>query len=135
LRLIVQPIPQTLLGSGLVRHVIGPDYDVEENRAYADIYAHGDHMSITFFLRCAHDSVYDHVITMKAKKDTTNDGDDGFKSGPNIARIIDVDPATVRRYKREGMPNHKVGPGLVRYKLSEVLAWRAQRKSKKEATA
>jgi hypothetical protein len=57
-----------------------------------------------------------------------------FKTGPDIGRIICVDPATVRRYAREGMPHHDLGPGFVRYKLDEVLAWLAQRprKSKKE---
>ena len=51
-------------------------------------------------------------------------------TGPNVARIISVDPATVRRYGREGCPKHILGPKMTRYKLSEVLAWLAQRKSK-----
>jgi predicted DNA-binding transcriptional regulator AlpA len=50
--------------------------------------------------------------------------------GPAVARYLDVDPATIRRYAREGMPHHILGPGLIRYKLSEVLAWRAQRKAR-----
>lgn len=63
---------------------------------------------------------------MKAKNEKLPDA---LESGPNIARKLDLDPATIRRYAREGMPHHNLGPGLVRYRLSEVLAWRAQRKS------
>jgi hypothetical protein len=67
----------------------------------------------------------------KAKKKTA---EDGLISGPNIARKLDVDPATVRRYKDEGMPCHILAPGLIRYKWSEVLDWLAKRprKSKKQ---
>lgn len=53
-----------------------------------------------------------------------------FVTGPSVARKISVDPATVRRYHREGCPGHILGPRMTRYKLSEVLAWLAQRKSK-----
>jgi hypothetical protein len=53
-----------------------------------------------------------------------------LEAGPRIARKIDVDPATIRRYGREGCPKHILGPKMTRYKLSEVLAWLAQRKSK-----
>jgi predicted DNA-binding transcriptional regulator AlpA len=64
---------------------------------------------------------------MKAKKiDDTED----LKSGPQVARFIGVDPATVRRYAREGMPRHVLGAGFTRFKLSEVLEWLAQRKRK-----
>ena len=51
---------------------------------------------------------------------------DPLVSGSSIARSLDVDPATVRRWKLEGMPSHEIG-GLIRYRLSEVLAWRKQR--------
>jgi phage terminase Nu1 subunit (DNA packaging protein) len=64
---------------------------------------------------------------MKTKKQSS---EEGFKTGPNIARILDVDPATIRRYSREGCPTHTLGPGYIRYKLDEVLAWLAQRKRK-----
>jgi phage terminase Nu1 subunit (DNA packaging protein) len=50
-----------------------------------------------------------------------------LQSGPRIARILDVDPATLRRWRREGCPHHIIGEGLVRYRLEEVLQWRAQR--------
>ena len=64
---------------------------------------------------------------MKAKKiDDTED----LKSGPQVARFIGVDPATVRRYGREGMPRHVLGAGFTRYRISEVLAWLADRKRK-----
>ncbi len=56
-------------------------------------------------------------------------------SGPNVARVIDVDPATIRRYRREGCPAHSIGSGLVRYRLSEVLAWRRARVNRRYAEA
>ena len=76
--------------------------------------------------------MYHHVITMKSK--SKNTVEEEFKTGPQVARTICVDPATVRRYGREGMPSHSLGPGLVRYRLSEVYAWLATRprKSKKD---
>jgi helix-turn-helix protein len=52
---------------------------------------------------------------------------DDLKSGPNIARMLDVDAATLRRWRREGCPFHDIGHGLIRFRLSEVLAWRATR--------
>jgi hypothetical protein len=64
---------------------------------------------------------------MKSKKPTSIDD---FETGPNIARKLDVDPATIRRYAREGMPHHVLGVGFVRYRLSEILAWLAQRQRK-----
>jgi hypothetical protein len=49
-------------------------------------------------------------------------------SGGQVARKMGVDPATVRRWRRsEGAPCYEVGHNLVRYKLSEVQAWRANR--------
>jgi len=65
---------------------------------------------------------------MKTKKQT----EEQLEAGPRIARKIDVDPATIRRYGREGCPRHIIGEGLIRYRLTEVLAWRAQRKSKSQ---
>jgi len=58
---------------------------------------------------------------------------DPLISGPKVAHTLDLDPATVRRYKKEGCPCHVIGEGLIRYRLSEVLAWRAQRKTKSVA--
>ncbi len=51
-------------------------------------------------------------------------------SGSRIARIIGMHEGTLRRWVREGCPVHLLGPGLVRYDLREVLAWRANRPSK-----
>ena len=70
--------------------------------------------------------VHLHVITMRTAKKPKED----LISGLRVARTIDVDPATVRRWVREGMPCHVLGEGLVRYQLSEVLVWRAARKAK-----
>jgi predicted DNA-binding transcriptional regulator AlpA len=56
---------------------------------------------------------------------------DQLISGPKVADFLDLDPATIRRYKREGCPAHSIGAGLVRYRLSEVLAWRAKRCARK----
>jgi len=67
-------------------------------------------------------------MATKHKKNAT---EDEFKTGPEIARILSLDPATIRRYSRDnGMPQHVLGEGMVRYKLEEVLAWLAQRKRK-----
>lgn len=63
---------------------------------------------------------------MPPKKQTLKN----LESGPRIARKLDVDPATVRRWVREGMPHHIIGEGLIRYRLEEVLAWRAERKNR-----
>jgi hypothetical protein len=52
---------------------------------------------------------------------------DDLKSGPSIARMLDVDPATLRRWRREGCPHHNIGNGMIRFRLSEVLEWRATR--------
>ena len=51
--------------------------------------------------------------------------DEPFHTGPEAARVLKVDPATIRRWKSLGAPCHLLGKGLVRYKLSELLAWRA----------
>jgi hypothetical protein len=66
------------------------------------------------------------ISQMKTKKQTA----DPLISGPRVARTIDVDPATVRRWVGKGMPCRILGEGLVRYRLNEVLAWRALRKNK-----
>jgi phage terminase Nu1 subunit (DNA packaging protein) len=50
-----------------------------------------------------------------------------LQSGPKIAQLLDVDPATVRRWRREGCPCQIIGHGLIRYELSKVLEWRANR--------
>jgi predicted DNA-binding transcriptional regulator AlpA len=61
-------------------------------------------------------------------KNTKKTQEEEYKTGPEIARILALDPATIRRYARsEGMPQHVLGEGLVRYRLAEVLAWLAQR--------
>jgi hypothetical protein len=46
---------------------------------------------------------------------------------------LKVDPATVRRWRNEGMPHHDLGFGLIRYRMAEVLAWRARRPSMPKA--
>ena len=56
-----------------------------------------------------------------------------MKSGPKIARILDVDAATLRRWRREGCPHHIIGEGLVRYRLDEVLEWRSRRPNMSKA--
>ena len=50
-------------------------------------------------------------------------------SGPVLARKMQVDPATPRRWVREGCPVHYVG-GFKRFDLDEVLAWHAKRRQK-----
>lgn len=63
---------------------------------------------------------------MKAQNQSLED----LISGPRVARKLDVDPATVRRWAREGMPHHVIGEGLIRYRFNEVLVWRSARKAK-----
>ena len=55
-----------------------------------------------------------------------------LEGGPRIARKLDLDPATIRRWAREGAPHHVIGEGLIRYRLNELLAWRAERKGKSQ---
>jgi hypothetical protein len=43
------------------------------------------------------------------------------------AAKLNLDTATIRRWRREGAPYHKLGDGLIRYKLSELLTWRVTR--------
>jgi hypothetical protein len=70
---------------------------------------------------------------MKSERKKIEDGSPEAKiAGTKIARNLDVDPATVRRWVREGCPCYKIGPGLVRYRLSEVIAWRQTRPGRKE---
>ena len=56
--------------------------------------------------------------------------DEKFLSGPSVAKTWDLDPATIRRWRREGAPSHILGNGLIRYKLSELEKWRASRRVK-----
>jgi transposase-like protein len=64
---------------------------------------------------------------MKTKTPVKLQSTEELLSGPSIARILDVDPATVRRWRKEGAPHHLLGTGLIRYLLSEILAWRSTR--------
>jgi hypothetical protein len=48
-------------------------------------------------------------------------------SGPEVARKLCLDPATIRRWRNEGAPSHILGNKLIRYKLSELMVWRAKR--------
>jgi hypothetical protein len=57
--------------------------------------------------------------------------DEQLISGGTAARILDVDPATIRRWKREGAPSYHKGHNLIRYKLSELEKWRSERPVKK----
>jgi hypothetical protein len=66
---------------------------------------------------------------MKSKKPLPTPHED-LLSGPRIARKLDIDPATVRRWVREGAPHHVLGDKLVRFRLDELLAWRAGHKRK-----
>jgi hypothetical protein len=52
--------------------------------------------------------------------------------GPEIAERLRVDPATIRRYRREGMPGRKTGYRKCLYRLSLVNAWLEGREAEKE---
>jgi hypothetical protein len=44
-------------------------------------------------------------------------------SGAKIAKKLGLNPATIRRWRREHAPCHYIGD-IVRYRLSELIAWR-----------
>jgi hypothetical protein len=66
---------------------------------------------------------YIHAISMKRLN-----VEEKLHSGPNVAKIWCLDPATIRRWRKEGAPCHVLGTGLIRYRLSELKEWRANRK-------
>jgi hypothetical protein len=51
-------------------------------------------------------------------------------TGPALARKLQIDPATPRRWIREGCPFHSLG-GYKRFDLEEVLTWHAKRRAQK----
>jgi hypothetical protein len=51
-------------------------------------------------------------------------------SGAQIASHFSVDEATVRRWKKAGMPAKQYNARLFRYRLSEVEAWLQARTTK-----
>jgi Helix-turn-helix domain len=53
-----------------------------------------------------------------------------FLTGPELANFYRVDPATVRRWRAQGMPCHRRGYKLIHYKLSEVRQWFKTRRVK-----
>ena len=60
----------------------------------------------------------------------SNIADEVLRTPQEIARIMRVHVATVRRYREEeGLPFYRLGgkDGKVRYKLSEVEAWMTDR--------
>jgi hypothetical protein len=69
---------------------------------------------------------YVHHVYMKK---TIKPPDEDLLSGPEVARKWCLNPATIRRWRVEGAPAHTLGQGLIRYKLSELRAWRAQRET------
>ena len=70
---------------------------------------------------------YLYAIFIKTKLPSPPDFKEPVLSGPKIARILDVDPTTIRRWRKEKAPHHPLGTGLIRYRLSEIMAWRATR--------
>jgi hypothetical protein len=60
-------------------------------------------------------------------KKTIKTSDEELLSGAAVARKWSLNPATIRRWKDEGAPAHELGKGLIRYRLSELIAWRAKR--------
>jgi hypothetical protein len=80
-----------------------------------------------FFLRLDGNIAITTGISINSMKLKKLPAEEDLLSGPRIARKIDVDPATVRRWVREGAPHHVLGHKLIRFKLDELLAWRAKR--------
>jgi hypothetical protein len=50
--------------------------------------------------------------------------------GPAVARRLGVDPATVRRWRREGCPAEIYNAKMVRYRISEVRDWLKNQRGK-----
>lgn len=43
-----------------------------------------------------------------------------------LCAVLKVDPSTVKRWRRKGLPFEPWGPRLYRYRLSHVLRWREE---------
>lgn len=43
-----------------------------------------------------------------------------------LCAVLHVDPSTVKRWRKRGLPFEPWGPRLYRYRLSHVLQWREQ---------
>jgi hypothetical protein len=86
---------------------------------------------MSIFLAALHryGDIHEHIHPMNLRKPLPPPEDD-LLSGPRIARKLDIDPATVRRWVREGAPHHVLGDKLIRFRLDELLAWRATHKRK-----
>jgi Ni/Co efflux regulator RcnB len=55
-----------------------------------------------------------------------------WQTGPEVAKHYRRDPATIRRWRREGCPSHKKGYKLILYRLSEVDRWLQSREEDAE---
>jgi hypothetical protein len=53
-------------------------------------------------------------------------------TGPELAQRWRVDVATVRQYRREGMPGRRAGYRRYLYKLSQVNVWLESRETERE---
>jgi len=49
-------------------------------------------------------------------------------SGAAVAWELDVDPATVRRWRRQGCPSETYNAKMIRYRLSAVRDWLRQKR-------
>jgi hypothetical protein len=65
---------------------------------------------------------YSHNADIRMKTQVFVDEENKL-TGSELARHYVVDPATIRRWRRDGMPCHWYSAKMVRYKLSEVEAW------------
>ena len=54
-------------------------------------------------------------------------------TGSEVAQCLRADPATIRNYRKEGMPGRRAGYRKFLYKLSEVNAWLEKREAQKES--
>ena len=68
---------------------------------------------------------------MKTPK-TVVEIDEPELTGPELAERLRADPATVRTYRREGMPGRRVGYRKFLYRVSQVNAWLEERETEKE---
>ncbi len=64
------------------------------------------------------------VVEAVAEAMKTAPTDAEWLDAPAVAEILCIAPRSVQKLaRRSGLPSHRLGPKLLRYRRSEVLAW------------
>jgi hypothetical protein len=56
---------------------------------------------------------------------------ESFLRGKELADRLKIDPATLRTWRKYGLPHQKIGYKTIRYRFSDVLAWLASKEAGK----